>query len=475
MVFSSVAFMFWFLPLALAAYYVPKVKLATRNIILLVISLLFYAWGEPQFVLLLLFSGVFHWFMGLQLEKQVQANRRKIILILSCVYDVGILFLFKYWNFAADSINGLLRTQILPLHELALPLGISFFTFQCLSYVIDVYRKDVPAEKEILTVLLYVSMFPQLLSGPIVRYHTIADQLKNREHSRHLFAEGVSRFVVGLAKKLILSTAFAAMADHIFELSLVGHGRMPVPVTLAWLGSLAYTLQIYLDFSSYSDMALGMANIFGFRFEENFNYPYMSRSVGEFWRRWHISLGTWFREYIYFPLGGSRMESLDGIFRNMLVVWLLTGLWHGAAWTFILWGLLNYLFIVLERLFMLERRGGNGIWRNIYTMFVINLSWVFFRCENFYHLTEYLGNMFGSYGNGFYSPYVGMFLRENWMYWIVGLLICVPVAPMLRQRLQEKWPKAEPVIYCAGMFLLFILSMIYLFRSGYTSFIYFNF
>ena len=474
MVFSSVVFLFYFLPLTILLYYtLGRIDIRLRNIILLIASLVFYAWGEPQYVFLLVFSCLFNWLMALLVGPE--AKRRKFCVVMTCVVNLGILFVFKYWDFTMSSINTLIDRDLLPLYNIALPIGISFFTFQAMSYVIDVYRGDVPAQKNPLNVMLYVSLFPQLVAGPIVRYHTVEDQILHRTHSWKQFSEGSVRFVQGFAKKLILANAFATIADNIYDLTLAGHTILVIPVSLAWLGSFAYTFQIFLDFSAYSDMAIGLGKMFGFTFEENFVYPYISRSIGEFWRRWHISLSTWFREYVYFPLGGSRMGSIDGVFRNMLIVWILTGLWHGAAWNFLFWGLLNYLFLVIERITMLEKRPSKGIWRHVYTLIVVNFGWVLFRCESFYHLQEYLGNMFGMYHNPFFSSYTWMFLREYFWFWVIGICISFPVFPALRKYAQAKLPRVESVLYPVGMIGIFLLSVVYLSKSGYNPFIYFNF
>lgn len=473
MVFSSIVFLFYFLPAVLILYYtIGKFSIRLRNLILLVSSLLFYAWGEPRNVVLLVFSCMFNWLMAWLISRW---QWKRTLLFVTCLVDLGILFVFKYWNFTMSNVNYVVGKEIMPILDLALPIGISFFTFQALSYVIDVYRGDVPAQQNPLNVALYVSLFPQLVAGPIVRYHTVELQILHREHSWTLFSEGVARFVQGFAKKLILANSFAIIADNIFDMTRAGHQLMVIPVTLAWLGSFAYTLQIFLDFSAYSDMAIGLGKMFGFTFEENFRYPYISRSIGEFWRRWHISLGTWFREYVYFPLGGSRVESADKLIRNLLIVWLLTGLWHGAAWNFLFWGLLNFLFLVLERLFQLEKRSGGKVWRHIYAMFVVNLGWVLFRCESFYQLGEYMGNMFGLNGNPLFSPYVWMFLREYAVIWVVGILVCMPVAPALRAKLSGRYPKLFEIVYPAGLTVIFLISVIYVSKSGYNPFIYFNF
>lgn len=287
MVFSSVVFLFYFLPLTILLYYtLGRIDIRLRNIILLIASLVFYAWGEPQYVFLLVFSCLFNWLMALLVGPE--AKRRKFCVVMTCVVNLGILFVFKYWDFTMSSINTLIDRDLLPLYNIALPIGISFFTFQAMSYVIDVYRGDVPAQKNPLNVMLYVSLFPQLVAGPVVRYHTVEDQILHRTHSWKQFSEGSVRFVQGFAKKLILANAFATIADNIYDLTLAGHTILVIPVSLAWLGSFSYTFQIFLDFSAYSDMAIGLGKMFGFTFEENFVYPYISRSIGEFWRRWHM-------------------------------------------------------------------------------------------------------------------------------------------------------------------------------------------
>lgn len=476
MVFSSVVFLFYFLPAVLVLYYsVGRIHILAGNLILLAASLLFYAWGEPRNLGLLLVSCTVNWAAALGIARWARAPRRKKwVLILDCAVNLGILFVFKYWNFAMSTVNSLAGRQAVPLLNLALPVGISFFTFQALSYVIDVYRGDARAQRSWFHVALYISLFPQLVAGPIVRYSTVEQQILGRRHSWAAFSEGTVRFAVGFAKKLLLANSFAVIADEIYQMTRAGHAVMLIPVSLAWLGSFAYTLQIFLDFSAYSDMAIGLGRMFGFTFEENFKDLYISCSISEFWRRWHISLGTWFREYVYFPLGGSRVESLDQVIRNLLIVWLLTGLWHGAAWTFLLWGLLNFLAILLERITLLEKRSGRKAWRHVYTLFVVNLGWVLFRAEDFYQLQEYLGNLFGLYGNPFFSASTWMFLREYAWFWAAGILCCVPAGRLLQQRLGKcrAWAAwACPV----GLMGLFLVSVVYVSKSGYNPFIYFNF
>ena len=402
----------------------------------------------------------------------------RLLLVLDCAANLGVLFVFKYLGFAVTNLKAVLGDSFLPQVDIALPIGISFFTFQALSYVIDVYRDTVRVQKNPFYVALYIALFPQLVAGPIVRYSTVAEEIRNRVHSWELLSEGACRFVQGLAKKLLLANTFAVVADNIYSLTEAGHQLVKIPVTLAWLGSFAYTLQIFFDFSGYSDMAIGLGKMFGFHFEENFNYPYISKSVSEFWRRWHISLSTWFREYVYFPLGGSRVENKDKMVRNLLVVWLLTGLWHGANWTFVFWGLFNFVCLLLERLFLFEKWKAHPVWKHLYTMLMVNFGWVLFRSESFYQFQEYLGNMFGLNGNGFFSGQALMFLQEYAVYWVIGILLCLPAAGWLKKKLASL-PKLSKtsfaVVYPVGMAGLFFVCVTYLVRSGYNPFIYFNF
>lgn len=474
MVFSSVTFLLYFLPLVLVLYYtVGAVHISIRNILLLLASIVFYAWGEPENVVLLMVSSVLNWAITLVLSRW--SGLAKPCVLLACVVNLGVLFVYKYWDFTASSINTVLDTEAVPLLGIPLPIGISFFTFQALSYVVDVYRGQAEVQKNPLYVMLYIMMFPQLVAGPIVRYTTIAEQIRHRRHTYTGFSSGCVRFVQGLAKKLLLANSFAIVADTVYDLTLAGHVILKVPVLLAWLGSFAYTLQIFFDFSAYSDMAIGLGQMFGFTFEENFRYPYISQSVSEFWRRWHISLGTWFKDYVYIPLGGSRVKSKSRMLMNMLVVWALTGLWHGASWNFLLWGILNFVFIAGERLTGFEKRQNHRGWKHLYTMVLVNFGWVLFRCESLYHLREYFGNLFGMNQNGFYSPYVGSFLREYAPFWVIGVILCMPVGDWLRQRLGQKHLFLQNGAYLAGMLGVLVLSALYLVKSGYNPFIYFNF
>ena len=342
MLFSSTIFIYLFLPLVLFFNFIVfKWSRLLQNINLLFASLFFYAWGEPKYVFLMMGSIVVNWFMGLMISKKRDKQKQsKLIVALDVTFNLGVLFVFKYLTFTGNIIDSLFGVS-LPIPNIALPIGISFFTFQAMSYVIDVYRQKGEVQTNILYVGLYISFFPQLIAGPIVRYETIADQIKNRKETLDDFFDGFARFVIGLSKKVLLANTFAILADNAFDGAKNGDS---ISVMFGWLGAIAYSLQIFFDFSGYSDMAIGLGRIFGFQFLENFDYPYVSKSITEFWRRWHMSLGTWFRDYLYFPLGGSRCSRGRNIF-NLFVVWLLTGLWHGANFTFIVWGLMYFLLL----------------------------------------------------------------------------------------------------------------------------------
>jgi len=448
-----------------------------QNIALLLGSLLFYAWGEPVYVLLMVFSIMVNSSGGLLIQKIESKRNRKKILISVIFINLMILFLFKYLGFVIENINMTLGTGISVI-ELPLPIGISFFTFQATSYVVDIYRGITKAENPFYAGL-YISFFPQLIAGPIVKYHSIAEQIRSRKSSIDKVSVGISRFTVGLGKKVLLANTFAFMADTIFNQSVIGIEKVAVPVMLAWLGSIAYTLQIYFDFSAYSDMAIGLALCFGFRLEENFNYPYIATSVSDFWKRWHISLTSFFREYVYFPLGGSRVKNQDYMVRNMFIVWLLTGIWHGANWTFIFWGL-YYFFIQLgERFFEFEENVKNKFLKHIYTLFLVNLGWVFFRSDSLYQAGRYIMNMFALNNNGVYSDLAVCMIRENWIFLILGFVFSTPIAikmnDILYKNRDQSINKLYTLAYPICMFLLLIISVSYLVSGSYNPFIYFNF
>lgn len=475
MLFSSVVFLFYFLPIVLFLYYISSFSRKLQNGILLFASLFFYAWGEVKFVFIMLFSIVVNYIFGIIVDKYRNDKKKAYTaIVLMCIYNITILFIFKYLGFILRNINEITEFNF-RIPNIALPIGISFFTFQAISYVIDVYRTEGIVQKNIFYVGLYITFFPQLVAGPIVRYVSVAEQIKFRKENWRYFCSGACRFITGLTKKVLISNSMAVIADHIFKMN----SDMSLAVTDAWLGSIAYTFQIFFDFSGYSDMAIGLGLMFGFKFEENFNYPYITRSIGGFWRRWHISLSTWFKEYVYFPLGGSRVKNKDIMVRNLLIVWLLTGIWHGASMTFLLWGLYNFIFIFTERLIEFEKRDINPIVRHIYALVVINFGWLIFRCENFNILGQYLLNMFGMNDNSFYSAEVGMFLREYGLVLITSIIFSMPVARIAGKYIEESKNKAFALImklgYPIALTLILSLSVLCIVKGGYNPFIYFNF
>jgi len=480
-VFSSISFLFYFLPIVLLVYYVLSFSRALQNIWLLAASLFFYAWGEPVYVLLLLTSIIVNYLLGLFEEKWRDRNKSlaKAGVVIACIINLGILFVFKYLTFILNTVNEISETELVRVPEIVLPIGISFFTFQALSYVIDIYRNDTDAQDNPLYVGLYIAFFPQLIAGPIVRYKTIAHQIMHRKHTFEQFSIGTTRFAIGLSKKVLLANNLAVLVDKIFSLNATGKNLYSVPVTMAWLGAICYTLQIYFDFSAYSDMAIGLGQMFGFKFEENFNYPYISKSIGEFWRRWHISLGTWFKEYVYFPLGGSRTKNRDNMVRNTFIVWMLTGIWHGAYWTFIFWGIYNFIFIIIERITGLEKREGHNVAKHIYAMIVITFGWVIFRAESLRTLNEYIGNMFGLNSNGFYTPTVGMMLKEYAPVLILAIIFSMPVARICREKVESIKGGFNSFICRIGYLITLCCVMVYtvicMVKGGYNPFIYFNF
>ncbi len=470
MLFSSIIFLFYFLPVVLMLYYIFFWSRKVQNVLLLLVSLLFYAWGEPVYVFLMIGSVLYNYLMGILLAH----FHKKFLLIVTIVGNLGVLFWFKYLNFFVQNINGALSEKYqLAVPEISLPIGISFFTFQAMSYVIDVYERRTQVQKNPFYLGLYVSFFPQLIAGPIVKYASVEEQIMNRKENWKKFSAGACRFVVGLSKKILISNSMAAVVDRVFEMQQQG----PIAVTLAWLGAIAYTIQIYYDFSGYSDMAIGLGLMFGFKFEENFNYPYISRSIGEFWRRWHISLGSWFKQYVYFPLGGSRVKNKDIMVRNMLIVWSLTGIWHGAEWTFIFWGLFNFVFLLLEKLIDFESSKIPNWLKHLYCMFIVTIGWVLFRAQNLMQAGQYIANLFGFVKNGFCSDMSWMFLRENLICFACGIIFSMPISQYTNVYLYERkrGHRVMEYFYPFAIVLLFLLCMSYLVKGTYNPFIYFNF
>ncbi len=461
MVFSTPIFLFLFLPAVLVLnYIIPKKYIAAKNVVLLIASLFFYAWGEPKNVLLMLLSIAVNYVCGLLLGRfDSDEKKRKVVLWASVVFNLGLLFFFKYFNFVTGGLFPAIK----------LPIGISFFTFQIMSYTIDVYRRSVEPQKSLLKLALYISLFPQLIAGPIVRYIDVEKQLTYRECTAEKTARGMIRFSMGLAKKVIVSNTVAAICDGIFG------STNTVPAFTAWVGVICYALQIYFDFSGYSDMAIGMGHMLGFDFLENFNYPYVSCSVQEFWRRWHISLSSWFRDYLYIPLGGNRRGKVR-TYINLIIVFACTGLWHGASFSFIVWGLWHGLFLVIERLGfkkVLDKLPKFIGW--IYTMLVVLVGWVFFRADTLSAAMKYLGEMFsfsGGVANG-----MAQFDNLSFIITVIAIVLCTPVYQFLKGKL-EKTEGGKKAAFVIGAVLatgLFILSVIFLTGSGYNPFIYFRF
>ncbi len=471
MLFSSSIFLFLFLPFVLFCYYIPfRGHRQGQNLLLLVSSLLFYAFGEPWFVLVMMASIFCNWLLGLWVGKRKAAGQSvKPVVICTAVFNLSILFVFKYLVFVLTNLNLLGFQFMIPVIEL--PIGISFFTFQAMSYVLDVARDRAEVQPSLYKVGLYVSLFPQLIAGPIVKYETVADEIDHRRETWSDFSSGVCRFLLGLGKKVILSNQLAVVADIAFK------DGAPSSVAFAWLGAFCYILQLYYDFGGYSDMAIGLGRMFGFHFLENFNYPYISTSVSEFWRRWHISLTTWFRDYVYFPLGGSRMDKQWKVVRNLFVVWLLTGIWHGANWTYMVWGLLNYLLL------MWEKYGGLGKgWPKIlgwfYTIMAFVLTCVVFRSESIGQAGTYFMALFHIGVPGFSGDF-SLFFREYAPTILAAVICAAPTATLLRARLARTangrllplWDGAAALCLLG----IFVLSVCFIIKGTYNPFIYFNF
>jgi len=481
LVFSTPIFLFGFLPIVLLLYYLCPGKF--KNLCLLIASLLFYAWGETFYVVIMLVSIAANYLIGRGIHsaqiKHLCQRRIKTILFIGLVINIGILSIFKYANFLVENLNVVLANfNVAPidLDPIHLPLGISFFTFQAISYLVDIYRGQTKPQKRITDLALYISMFPQLIAGPIVRYQTVANQIAQRNHSVKLFAEGVTRFIYGLAKKVLIANTLGEVADHIFSLP-----TEELSLPLAWVGVLAYSFQIYFDFSGYSDMAIGLGKMFGFRFLENFNYPYVSQSLREFWRRWHISLSTWFRDYVYISLGGNRV-GITRTYLNLSLVFFLTGVWHGASWNFIIWGMLHGLFLALEH------AGFSNIlarlWapiRHIYVLLLVMIGWVFFRAETLADATSYLSTMFNIKQLGF-AVLEQFQTNEIIAASIFALMLSCPVFPWLKKRYANtesatglQTNTLHALLTTLPLMLLFYLCILKIAASTYDPFIYFRF
>lgn len=480
MVFSSPIFLFGFLPIVLLSYYLsPRI---IKNITLLIFSLIFYAWGEIFYLLVMIVAIISNYFIGQFISKNhKRPKRQKSWVIIGITINLILLVSFKYANFITDNINIVLSQIYIPpidLNPIHLPLGISFFTFQAISYIVDVYRKEVPAQKNPLNLALYISLFPQLIAGPIVRYHDLSQQITNRSHSLDLFAKGAQRFIYGLAKKMLIANPLGEVADSIFILS-----GNDLTMPLAWIGISAYTLQIFFDFSGYSDMAIGLGRMFGFHFHENFNYPYISTSLREFWRRWHISLSTWFRDYVYIPLGGNRVSTVK-VYMNLLLVFVLTGFWHGGSWNFLIWGIFHGAFLASEH------AGFSAIlkktWkpvRHAYLLIVVLIGWVFFRADSISAAITYLKSMANI--NNFQTTWLqfAQVLSYEAIYaFIIGAILSTPIYPYSKKYLEHlsgKNPLKTALLIDIPRLLLLssllFLSILKVASSTYNPFIYFRF
>lgn len=466
MVFSSVPFLFYFMPIVIAAYFLVPRKL--RNGLLFIVSLIFYAWGEPIYVVLMLFSTLVDFTHGILLEKLDHKPRMRVwVLVSSCFINLGLLGFFKYTDFLIGSINSWLGLS-LPLTNLPLPIGISFYTFQTMSYTIDVYRRKCPVQHNIISFGCYVAMFPQLIAGPIVRYITIAEELNTRRETLDGFIKGLTEFMLGLAKKVLLANNIGALWSLVQSMDIE-----TLPALTAWLGILAFGFQIYFDFSGYSQMAIGLGRMFGFSFPDNFNHPYIATSVTDFWRRWHITLSTWFREYLYFPLGGNRCSRPKQI-RNLLIVWAATGIWHGASWNFMAWGLFFGVMLILEKYVYgrwLEKLPRFCSW--LYTMLIVIIGWCFFAfdalSDGALYLTRLIGLSGGANSNSLYllGSYGPLFM--------ILALCSTPLPSMLCNRIREKAPKFYPWLTLAACLIGFILCTAYIVDSSYNPFLYFRF
>ncbi|MDF1819404.1 MAG: MBOAT family protein [Immundisolibacteraceae bacterium] len=483
MVFSSITFLYFFLPAALICYALSNRK--TKNLTLLIISLLFYSWGEGFYVGIMILSIILNYLIGILIPTTTSLLQSKKLVGAGIAGNLFLLGLFKYSNFIADNINSLSThtgSPLIILPPVHLPIGISFFTFQAISYLIDVHRKEVKEQKNIIDLGLYIALFPQLIAGPIVRYHDVAAQLKSRVTDAANFAQGIRRFLYGLSKKILIANPMGNIADSVFSLP-----QDEVTLPLIWLGAIAYTLQIYFDFSGYSDMAIGLGRMFGFRFLENFNYPYISNSIQEFWRRWHISLSSWFRDYLYIPLGGSRRGTLR-TYSNLITIFVACGIWHGANWTFLIWGLYHGIFLILERGYY-----GNiihktpSICRKFITIIIVIFGWVIFRSDTFSQALNYIFIMLGfSDNNHLTLEFYKLFDNKTKTEILFGIALSTPLYPYFRNRVKQLLEKNSGFSYqlilnsAMAIELITIITMSYLalisLAAGvYNPFIYFRF
>ena len=459
MIFSSIIFLYYFLPLLLLCYFIIPSKY--KNIVLLLFSLAFYFLGEPKYIIILLLSCIINYCLSKKIEK---SKYSKVYLIISLVYNIGQLLIFKYTDFFIDNINNIFGIKI-PFMHIIMPIGISFFTFQIVGYMVDVYNKKHKSAKNIINFMTYVCLFPQLVAGPIVRYIDVERELENRTHSYNKFSEGIKRFVIGLSKKVLLANTLGEFTKAILTETVLS----------SWLKPIAYTLQIYFDFSGYSDMAIGLGLMFGFKFLENFNYPLIASSITDFWRRWHISLSSWFRDYVYIPLGGNRVSKIKWI-RNLFVVWFLTGFWHGASWNFIIWGLYFGIILVIEKLLIGKYLEKTKIFKYIYSLFIVVISFLIFNSTSINEIYTNLGNMFGINNISIINQETIYYLKNYLVLLLVAMISATPllkgtINKIRKTRLNKIIDILEPITYI----ILLILSTAFLIDESFNPFLYFRF
>ena len=468
MVFSSLIFIFIFLPLVLVSYYIVPRRL--RNTVILLASLLFYAWGEPTYIILIIISILINYLGALLIRVNIKnKDKSKFIFITLLLIDISILFFFKYYGFAIECLGSIIGLD-LKVKSISLPLGISFYTFQQISYIVDIYMQKIKPQRNLIDFAAYITMFPQLIAGPIVKYNDIHKQLANRKESINKFGEGVQRFIIGLGKKVILANNIGLIWTQVKEVNL-----NDLSVVLAWIGIIAFTLQIYFDFSGYSDMAIGLAKMFGFDFLENFDYPYISKSITEFWRRWHMSLGGWFREYIYIPLGGNKKGTLIQV-RNLFIVWFTTGLWHGASTNFVVWGLYFGVILFIEKIYLKDLlKKIPSILSHIYTLIIVMIGWVIFDMNTLTDSGHYIKIMFGFGNNIFIDNLAKYILTNNFIILLIGLICSTKLIKIYMNKIKSTFRENDVFLITAINLLILIISTAYLVGASYNPFLYFRF
>lgn len=468
MVFSSLIFIFIFLPLVLVSYYIAPRRL--RNTVILLASLLFYAWGEPTYIILIIISILINYLGALLIRVHIKnKDKSKFIFITLLLIDISILFFFKYYGFAIECLGSIIGLD-LKVKSISLPLGISFYTFQQISYIADIYMQKVKPERNLIDFATYITMFPQLIAGPIVKYDDIHKQLANRKESINKFGEGVQRFIIGLGKKVILANNIGVIWTQVKEVNL-----NDLSIVLSWIGIIAFTLQIYFDFSGYSDMAIGLAKMFGFDFLENFDYPYISKSITEFWRRWHMSLGGWFREYIYIPLGGNKKGTLIQV-RNLFIVWFTTGLWHGASTNFVVWGLYFGVILFIEKIYLKDLlKKIPSIFSHIYTLIIVMIGWVIFDMNTLTDSGHYIKIMFGFGNNIFIDNLAKYILTNNFIILLIGLICSTKLIKIYMNKIKSTFRENDIFLITAINLLILIISTAYLVGASYNPFLYFRF